>query len=323
VLGAVIVALGVDTFSLTWRGVLVVMAAVATLVVPAGMVPADPGVGAYDLDRIDELVRDRVGTGGDVSAELSETDIAVGFVEELRQALVPRSVLAMSAVFVLIGILVVPFRAFVAQFVVARYAWTAVDRAWLFVLLAATPLVPLVVVAVLGDRWYRRDPGRMLRGAAAFAAASGVALVVTACLANPVVTVVGLSLTTMCAGVLLAMALVVVQSAVDPNLRSHALAVSMAFVAGAILLGGVVAGQFADRYGVTAALIALAVGFVGTAGAMVTAARALLDDVSAMVDVEAEREELRVRVSSGQHFPLLSCRRVDFAYGKLQVLFGR
>ena len=37
---------------------------------------------------------------------------------------------------------------------------------------------------------------------------------------------------------------------------------------------------------------------------------------------ETEREELRVRVSSGQHFPLLGCRNVDFSYGKLQILFG-
>jgi ABC-type branched-subunit amino acid transport system ATPase component/MFS family permease len=322
VLGAAIVALSIDAFDLTWRGALMLIAGVATLVVPAGIVPSDPGVGAHDLERIDELVRNEVGARGEHTAELSEAETAVGFVEELRQAMLPRSVLAMSAVFVLIGIVALALRAFVQQFVIARYAWIEADRAWLFVVLAAAPIVPLIVVAVRGDRWFRRNPSRLLRGAAALAAASAAALIVVAFVADPVVTVVGLSATTMCTGVLLAFAVVVVQFGVDPHLRPHALAASVSFLAGALVLGGVLAGQFADRYGVTAALVALAVSFVGAAGAFGVVARSLLDDVSTMVDVEAEREELRVRVSSGQHLPLLSCRHVDFAYGKLQVLFG-
>jgi ABC-type branched-subunit amino acid transport system ATPase component len=45
-------------------------------------------------------------------------------------------------------------------------------------------------------------------------------------------------------------------------------------------------------------------------------------DLQRLVEAETEREELIVRVSSGQHFPLLGCHNIDFAYDKLQVLFG-
>jgi ABC-type branched-subunit amino acid transport system ATPase component len=90
----------------------------------------------------------------------------------------------------------------------------------------------------------------------------------------------------------------------------------------AALLGGILSGQLADRYGVTAALVFFALTFLGVGGFMRIASEEMSADVTALVEAETEREELIIRVSSGQHFPLLGCRNVDCAYGKLQVLFG-
>jgi ABC-type branched-subunit amino acid transport system ATPase component len=70
-----------------------------------------------------------------------------------------------------------------------------------------------------------------------------------------------------------------------------------------------------------------AIGFLvvpGLISALVlrTAARTVDADFDRMVDELVEDEELNVLRSQGHHLPLLSCRGIDFSYGRLQVLFG-
>jgi ABC-type branched-subunit amino acid transport system ATPase component len=319
---ALVVLIGVDAWSLTWRGVAMVMAACATVLAPAALLVRDRGVGRHDLTRIEELVQERVGARGTTEAELSDADVAIGFWEQMRQLFMTRSAIAMIVVFLLFGTVAVSLHAFIDQFVVARYSWTFVDRAELFVLLAAVGLLPLVVLVVRGDAWFRADPAQLMRVATGLALLGAVSLATVAVVANEVATIVGLSLTSLSVFFALAVAFVVMLSVVDPRLRPHAAAVAIVFVALAALVGGILAGQFSDRYGVTAALIFFAVNFLGVGTAMRSATDAMAGNLDDLVLRETEREELRVRVSSGQHFPLLGCRNVDFSYGKLQVLFG-
>ncbi|MET0628672.1 MAG: MFS transporter [Acidimicrobiia bacterium] len=322
VVGNLVVSIGVDAWSLTWRGVLMILAGIASLVALASIGIRDPGVGKFDLDRIDDIVRAKVGERGTLSGELSDDDVRIGFGEQLRQLMQTRAATSMLIVFFLFGTVAVPFQAFISAFVVARYSWDLSDRSWLFTLLAVVGLVPLLLMLVKGDDWFRRKPTRLLNLAGRLGLIAGVATLFVAFIANEAVTVIGLVLAYIGIPLILAVAYVVMQSVVEPRLRPHAAAVAAAAIAGAVLGGGVLAGQLADRYGVTASLVFFALNFLGVSASMRTAADVMDDEVAALVEAETQREELRVRVSSGQHFPLLGCRNIDFSYGKLQVLFG-
>jgi ABC-type branched-subunit amino acid transport system ATPase component/predicted MFS family arabinose efflux permease len=322
VLGNFVLAFSYDVYSLTWRGVLMILAGIGSVLAFASVGLRDRGVGRFDLERIDEIVRERVGERGTQQAELSEEDVSVRFSEQIRQVFATRSALAMAIVFFLFGTLLVPFQAFVAQFVVARYQWSFTDRTWLFVGLSAVGVVPLVVLLIWGDRWFRDKPARLTTLVAGLSILGGIAVVVVAFVTNEVVTVAGFALAYLGVYLILVVAYVVMLSVIDPHLRPHAGALSGLLIASAVLVGGVVAGQLSDRYGITSALVFFALTFLGVGGAMRAASAAMNGDVTSLVVAETEREELVVRVSSGQHFPLLGCRNIDFSYGKLQVLFG-
>src|SRR5205823_10974306 len=45
-------------------------------------------------------------------------------------------------------------------------------------------------------------------------------------------------------------------------------------------------------------------------------------DLDRMIDEGLEEEEIRRITARGGHLPMLACRKVDFSYGQVQVLFG-
>jgi ABC-type branched-subunit amino acid transport system ATPase component len=53
-----------------------------------------------------------------------------------------------------------------------------------------------------------------------------------------------------------------------------------------------------------------------------TAAATVNDDLDRLVDELVEEEELSELRARGSHLPLLACRKIDFFYDQLQVLFG-
>jgi ABC-type branched-subunit amino acid transport system ATPase component/MFS family permease len=321
-LGALLIAVGTDSWSLTWRGILMILAGVATVVAFASLVVRDPGVGRYDLDRIDELVRERVGARGAFAGELSEEDVAVGFGEQMRQLFATRSALVIVIAFTLYGAMIVSLPAFLGQFVVARYGWGLSDRAWLLVLYLAVGLVPLAGLFLRGDHWFSTSPPRLLRYVTRLSLVSAVSLIVTAYVANRTVTVVGVALVSVSLYALLVVGYVVLLSIVHPRLRPHAASFAGITIVTAVLAGGALPGQLSSRYGVTAALTFFALNFLGLGGAARIVGESMPRDLGNLIEGETEREELRVRVSSGQHFPLLGCRHIDFCYGQIQVLFG-
>ncbi|MEX1008993.1 MAG: MFS transporter [Acidimicrobiia bacterium] len=322
VIANVAILVGFDRFGLTWRGCLMVLAGVATVAALASLGIRDPGVGTYDVDRIGSIVRERVGERGSEHAELSEADVAVKFGEQMRATLAARSGASMPIVFVLAGTIAVPMQAFVSQFVVARYQWEFTDRQWLFVLLGTIGMIPLFVLRARGDAWFRASPAKLLTAVARLALLGAVSLVVMAFWANEVVTIVTLALAYLGLYFSVAVAYLVWLSVVDPRLRSHTAAIAGLLIASAALAGGVLAGQLSDHYGITTAMVFFALNYLGVSGATRVSSREMAGDVARLVEKETEREELLVRVSSGQHFPLLGVRNLDFSYGKLQVLFG-
>jgi ABC-type branched-subunit amino acid transport system ATPase component/MFS family permease len=322
VIANVVILVGFDHFDLTWRGCLMVLSCVATAAALGAFGLRDGGVGTYDVDRIAAIVRERVGERGDEKAELSEADVAVKFGEQMRAVLTARSGTAMAIVFALAGTLAVPMQAFVSQFVVARYQWGFVDRQWLFIFLGTVAMVPLFFLFARGDAWFRKSPAKLLTAVARLALLGALSLVVMAFWANGIVTIVTLALAYLGLYFSVAVAYLVWLSVVDPRLRPQTAAIAGLLIASAVLVGGVLAGQLSDRYGITTAMVFFALNYLGVSGATRVSSREMARDVARLVEQETEREELLVRVSSGQHFPLLGVRNLDFSYGKLQVLFG-
>jgi len=111
-------------------------------------------------------------------------------------------------------------------------------------------------------------------------------------------------------------------SIVPATMRPHAAALAGIFTAavggfgGILLLSGV-----EGALGSTAAIGFLVIPGVISALVLRTAAHTVNSDFDRMLDELVEDEELTVLRSQGAHLPLLSCRGIDFSYGRLQVLF--
>jgi ABC-type branched-subunit amino acid transport system ATPase component/MFS family permease len=319
--GGVIVAVGHGTFGLSWRGVMLVTAVVATVGAPAALLVRDAGLGTWDIERLGALVHESFGARGPLSPDLPESEVAASFPSQLRQVLRTGAGKVMGIVFLVFGIFAVPLQALVFQFEIARYRWGFDARIWVFVGLTLAAVLPLLVLLRRGDRWFRSDASRLLRVSGQSCAVAGLGLVVVAVVATPPVTVIGLVLSFASSYLLLAVGLVTLLTVVDPALRTHAAALAAAFTAAGFLLGGTLPGQLASRYGLTTAIIFLALNFLGVAGAMRVAGESMHDDLASIVDRQTSREELRVLVSNARHVPLLGCRGIDFSYDQLQVLF--
>jgi ABC-type branched-subunit amino acid transport system ATPase component/MFS family permease len=321
VLGGVVVAVGYDTFGLSWRGVVLVIAVLATVSAPSALFVRDPGLGTLDLDRLNALVHESFGPRGPLAPELPDSEVAAQFGSQLRQVTRTGAGRAMAIAFLVFGVFAVPLQALMFQFEVARYGWGFDTRIWIFVALTTVAAAPLLVLLRRGDNWFRSDASRLLQISGRACAVSGLGLVLVAVVATEVITVVGLAIAFASSYLVLAVGLVTLLTVVDPALRTHAAALAAVYIAVGFILGGTLPGQLASRYGLTPAIIFLALNFLGVAGAMRVAGDSMRDDITTIVDRQTSREELRVLVSNARHVPLLGCRGIDFSYDQLQVLF--
>jgi ABC-type branched-subunit amino acid transport system ATPase component len=85
---------------------------------------------------------------------------------------------------------------------------------------------------------------------------------------------------------------------------------------GLLLLGGI-----ERRFGLAGAIASLAVPGLIAAWVLHTASRSVNTDLDQMLDGVVEQLEVRHLHAGGASLPMLSCRRIDFSYGRLQVLF--
>jgi ABC-type branched-subunit amino acid transport system ATPase component len=93
-----------------------------------------------------------------------------------------------------------------------------------------------------------------------------------------------------------------------------------------IALGGILGSLFlsglARRFGIGGALVGLVIPGFASAMLVASAARFMNEDIDRLVNEVVEEEEIDRITQAGGHLPMLSCKGIDFAYGKLQVLFG-
>jgi ABC-type branched-subunit amino acid transport system ATPase component len=109
---------------------------------------------------------------------------------------------------------------------------------------------------------------------------------------------------------------------VEARWRPHVSAVAGIFLAAGGILGSLFLSGIARRFGIGGALVSLVIPGLASAIIVGSARRFINDDVDRLVNTVVEEEEIKRITDAGGHLPMLSCKGVDFAYGKLQVLFG-
>lgn len=300
-------------FELTWRGVFIALGLVSVLSTLAALGLRDPGPGRFDTARL------RSSTGAEEGAAEPGTDL--GFFEIVRRLLLIPTIARISAGYLVIGVLLIPFTTFLSSFLDQRWGLGPAARGLFFAGISAAGIVALIGYGQRAEAAFRQDPARivdvsgaaLVAGVVLIAAGSLVPSFAVMCLlfaagyASVTLLVPGLSVAT--------------QSIVDARYRPHVAAVTGIFLAAGSVLGDVFLASIDRRFGVAGSIVALLV--PGVIGALVIwSARSLIDaDLDRMIDEILEAEDVEVARAEGRRWPLLSCRSVNFSYGALHVLF--
>lgn len=318
VVGPLAVAVLAGWLAFTWRGVFVMLGALALLSTLLALRLRDPGFGQWDTDRI----RDTVVSRSDQGTTAATNDVELGFFEISRRLfLIPtiRRILTSMAV---IGVLLIPYQTFLFFFLEERWNLDAGQRGLFFAFISAVAMATLGLFARRGEQAFRQDPGRLVTLAAILLASSVV--VIAAAALSPsfgIMAVLFAAATAMIA--IIGPALhVVMMSVVPSRMRPHVGALAGVFLAGVGgLLGAVFLSGIERRFGITGTIVSLLV--PGVVGALVlrTTKPLVLPDMDRMIDEIIEDTKIRRIHAAGGRLPMLACRGVDFSYGQLQVLF--
>jgi ABC-type branched-subunit amino acid transport system ATPase component len=329
-----------DVLSLTWRVVFLATGSIAILGALVAIRLRNPQPGRWDATPVCNLVGEADREDADEEArELTEGDFAVSFAQQVRLALRPKTMKSMLLVFFVLGAALGPIQTYVGDYLESRWHMESLEQWAMYAAFSAFALPALFVFARRGESCFQTSPARLLRVMAVLLGVASVAIGVVTFFRFLPLAILLLGTAFACYFVLLPAATVVMLSIVPPHLRAHASAsAGVAFAA----LGGV-GGRFLvssidSRFGLRWALTAFAVTGLGIASSVARASRStranatslteevVLPDVDEDLDRVAQdliaAEELRQMVSGGQHFPLLGCRKIDFSYGQVQVLFG-
>ncbi|MHB8464968.1 MAG: MFS transporter [Acidimicrobiales bacterium] len=316
---ALIVASSI-ALDLTWRSAVLAMGVIGVVAALAARRLRDPGIGVADGA---SLEHDEPESGGDGTGvgDLSEDDVAVGVVESFRQVMSVPTVRVALVLFGLFGFFAVAVQRYLSFYFEQRWGIAGAGGAVLFAVLSVCVLPALVWFARRAEAQFRAEPERLL-ALAARAVALGFACVYLAVL-SPWFAGMVLLLVAAYVGLYLALpsASIILLTVVHPARRTHASAAAGMATAIGGLGGPFLLSAFQTRFGTSTAFLAAAVAGVAAALTIPKRAVSIGGDVDRLIEEVAERERVRSLVSSGHHFPLLSCRHIDFSYGQVQVLF--
>jgi ABC-type branched-subunit amino acid transport system ATPase component/predicted MFS family arabinose efflux permease len=318
-----LVALFATVLSLTWRGTFVALGIISLAAALTTIRLRDPGFGRWDTEQIRATVRTKhTGTTELAQAGLSESDVTLGFFEVVRRLLLIPTIRRLLAVEVAFGIFVIPYQTFLAFFLDERWNLGPGGRGIFTAFLATMSIVALALYGRRGEQMYRQDPARVVRLGALQIGIAVVFICFAAVAPNFGLVVVAFGIASALIAALAPSVSIALLSVIPSGMRPHAsaligVAVAMGGFAGALLLGSVDA-----EYGIIGTIISLIV--PGTIGALILWATAPLVpvDLDRMIDETIEDEEIRQISASGGRLPMLSCRKIDFSYGHVQVLFG-
>lgn len=308
---------------LTWRGVFLV---ICLLTIPAALYACrlkDPGFGTYDDTTV------QTPTIASTSSDLKTDDVDLGFFEIVRRLFLIRTVQRILVGWAVLGLSFVPLQVYLSFFLYDRWKMDAGARAIFVSVLPLFSILVLVVTARRGEQMLRKDPADLLRRAA-FGIGGGALCIAAVPLVPgdnwrswwviPMTALFGLGSGLQAIGF---PSLEASQFSIIPaNMRPHASALAGIFLSAVGGLGGVfLFGSIDRRFGVAGVFIPVAILGVVAALVLRSATRFIGSDLDRTVDAMAETEKLKDLQARGERVPMLSCRRIDFSYGTVQVLF--
>jgi ABC-type branched-subunit amino acid transport system ATPase component/MFS family permease len=319
VLAPLLVAILVTAAGLTWRGTFLVLGVVCTVAAAGALRLRDPGFGRWDVERVRTEVRGGRDDDG-VHHETQETEL--GFFEIVRRILLIPSVRRIVLMWAMWGAFLIPFQTFFFFFLDERWNMGPGARGTFIGLVALVALPALAVFGRRGEGLFRADPGRLVSLAVVVVLVAIASLSIGALAPWFGLMTAAFAIATACISIMPAFLGVLLMSVVQPRMRAHAAALGgIAFAAvggvgGLMLLSGV-----DRRFGLDGAMIALALPGLVTVLLLRSVRTSVVRDIDRLIDEVIEEETIANMVAAGQHLPLLSCRRIDFSYGQLQVLF--
>lgn len=318
IVAPLLIAVCVSVLGLTWRGVFLALGTVSMMGALSALGLRDPGFGRFDTKRL----RDAVHTAHSESGvQLSAESVRLGFFEIVRRVLLISTVRRLAIGVLVFGILVVPYGTFLSFFLDENWGMDAAARGWFFAFTHGVGVAALLLYGRRGEAMFRQNPGRVL-DVAGIALAGAVVFIVLAALMPFFVGMMALFAAAQALIALLLPMLGIVQlSIVRAEWRPHVAALIGIFMAAGSLAGLFLLVGVEREYGLVAAFMSLLL--PGVAGALIirSAKNLVGRDLDFMIDEILEEEEIERITSSGGHLPLLSCRKIDFSYGQLQVLF--
>ena len=315
---ALLVAALTGPFNLTWRGVFVVLGILTLILASISLRLRDPGFGGFDTQRIRATVHE---SHGDSSAQISRKDVQLGFFEVMRRLMLIPSIRRLSFGELALGIFTVPLNAFVAFFLDERFGLGPTGRSLFFGATSVASVITIVLFAKRMEALFRKDPARVpVIGGYLIA---GVVIAYAVAVAAPAFAVV---ITLFCIGFGLQALLVPIFNVsflalVESPWRPHLSALAGIFISLGGFLGALFLSGIESRFGLGGSIISLAIPGLVAAGIVASARHTMNTDLDRMITQVVEDEEIERIRSSGAHLPMLACRKIDFSYGKLQVLF--
>lgn len=308
---------------LTWRAAMAAMAVVAAAVTVLAARLVDASVGRWDRGAVAAAVRARLGHTASAGTHEgpATADIATGEMEKLRRASAPRAARPLLLLVAMVGVLVGPVQSLTLVLLRDRWELTAGSRLLAAALMFAATVPGLAWVARRGELLFRNRPAHLAHFGAWLGATAAIALALGAVI--PILPLAIGLLAVAWTGLLavIPIAAMLLFSITSPELRSHASVLLWLSILAGSALGGIYTASFGSRFGVGWAMVAAAA-LVLLAAARLTRAIAVVDDDTNDAAARlVEREVLSTQRSRGQHLPLLTCRRISFSYGQLQVLF--
>jgi len=320
VVSPALVALFAGALGFTWRGVFLGLGLTSTLMTLCALGLKDPGFGKWDTEQVRATVQEAHGEAVS-STELDDSDVELGFWEICRRVLLIPTAQRMMTGGLVFGILTIPAQTFISVFLDQRWNLGPGGRGLFFAYIGGVSVLGLILYGRRGEKQFRASPARVVR-TVGVALAVGVIFVALGGLSPWFVGML------FCFGVFAALVGILgpalgiaLLSVIPSRMRPHAQALFGIFIAVGGVLGAVLFAGIDSRYGIGGTMVAIAI--PGVIGALVigNAGRFIDADLDRMIDDVLEESEIQHIRRTGGHLPMLTCRKIDFSYGQLQVLF--
>jgi ABC-type branched-subunit amino acid transport system ATPase component len=309
-----VIAVLATVFGFTWRGIFIALGVVSLMGAFVSLGLRDPGVGTWDSKRV------RAAVGGTEVAAVEE--IKLGFFEVMRRLMLIPTVRRIFTASAVAGAFLVPLQTFFFFFLEERWGLGPGGRALFFTALPFFAMLGFALLGRRGDAMFQSNPAAFVRATATLLMIGTFLIAVSVFSPWLAGLVVLFGIGSACFSLLIVSLTMTLLSVVPASMRPHAAALQGIFSAavggfgGILLLGGI-----QSAFGSTIAIGTLAIPGVLSGIVLRTAAKTVDADFDRMIDEMVEEEELRHLRESGTHLPLMSCRGIDFSYGRLQVLF--